>query len=568
MRVFGEVKPKEVRSVLLMLANIFALLVGYYIIKTVREPLVLASGGAIGKAWAAAAQAVALIIIIPVYSWLSSRVDRRVLITIVTLFFVGWIEFFFITSRFNLDRTDPLVESQATMLVENAVASPGGRFDAIAVAEGESWSATWRYESPGEEKWALFIGGEPGAIEALRAADLTVVGPDGDEIELGNSATEGRNWPETVAKRFQFDAEAGEYTLTLQGEGAAPAVRTLVQKKARAPWLGFLFYVWVGIFNVMIIAQFWSYANDIYSKEAGRRLFAVIAIGATGGAWVGSALASMLFSAGIDPYVMLQITAALLVITLLNYFLVEAGEEKTVASAVADTESESMGSGFGFDLVFKNGYILLIALLLMILNLVNTTGEYVLSDLVNAAARAAIESDAPANPDAFYDQFVGGFYGRYFFVVNAAALILQALVASRLVKYFGLRGLLLAMPIIAFGAYGIVAMGAGLGVVRWAKTAENSSDYSLMNTAKAMLWLPTTREEKYKAKQAVDTFFVRTGDLLALGLFTVGTTTLSFGARQFALVNLCLIGIACVIAFALLRRNRALAAEGEAAAAE
>ena len=61
----------------------------------------------------------------------------------------------------------------------------------------------------------------------------------------------------------------------------------------------------------------------------------------------------------------------------------------------------------------------------------------------------------------------------------------------------------------------MVALGATLGVVRWIKTAENSTDYSVMNTAKQLLWLPTSREEKYKAKQAVDSFFVRFGDLLA-----------------------------------------------------
>ena len=75
--------------------------------------------------------------------------------------------------------------------------------------------------------------------------------------------------------------------------------------------------------------------------------------------------------------------------------------------------------------------------------------------------------------------------------------------------------MLLALPLIALGGYAIIAAGAGFSVVRWIKTAENATDYSIMNTARQLLWLPTTREEKYKAKQAIDTFFVRGGDVLS-----------------------------------------------------
>ena len=107
--------------------------------------------------------------------------------------------------------------------------------------------------------------------------------------------------------------------------------------------------------------------------------------------------------------------------------------------------------------------------------------------------------------------------------MNVLAVLLQAFVASRLVKRFGLSGVLFALPVIALGAYGFVAAGATIAIVRLAKTAENSTDYSVMNTAKQLLWLPTTREEKYKAKQAVDSFFVRLGDLAAAFVVFAGT---------------------------------------------
>lgn len=134
---------------------------------------------------------------------------------------------------------------------------------------------------------------------------------------------------------------------------------------------------------------------------------------------------------------------------------------------------------------------------------------------------------------------------------------------SRIAKYLGMAGVILALPLIALGAYGPIFAGAGFAATRWAKTAENSTDYSVMNTGKQMLWLPTSREEKYKAKQAVDTFFVRTGDLLSAGLVFAGTTWLGLSAGGFALTNLVLIGLWLGVAALLLREHRLLTARRE-----
>ena len=215
------------------------------------------------------------------------------------------------------------------------------------------------------------------------------------------------------------------------------------------------------------------------------------------------------------------------------------------------------GSGDAFSLVFGNRYILLIAVLLIVLNVVNTVGEYILSHLVVEHATALAAADATFDKNAY----IGAYYGSYFFWVNVIAVLLQAFVASRLVKRFGLAGVLFALPVIALGAYGFVAVGATIAIVRAAKTAENATDYSVMNTAKQLLWLPTTREEKYKAKQAVDSFFVRLGDLAAAFVVFAGTAWVTLDASGFAIVNLCLIAVWLVLAVALVRRNRQLTPE-------
>jgi AAA family ATP:ADP antiporter len=142
--------------------------------------------------------------------------------------------------------------------------------------------------------------------------------------------------------------------------------------------------------------------------------------------------------------------------------------------------------------------------------------------------------------------------------------VLQAFVVSRVVKRLGMAGVLFALPAVAFGTYGLVAAGIGLGALRWAKTAENAVDYSVMNTGKQMLWLATRREEKYKAKQAIDTFFVRAGDVLAAAVVYAGTRSPGVGVARFAALNVVLVLAWAVIAWTVLRRYRALCA-GEGA---
>jgi AAA family ATP:ADP antiporter len=319
---------------------------------------------------------------------------------------------------------------------------------------------------------------------------------------------------------------------------------------ARIPYVGVAFYIWVGIFNMSLVAQFWSYANDIYTKEAGDRLFPIIVIGMTAGAPIGSLVAGRLFGLGVEAQTILQISAALLVVSLVLYFLINAGVTRRVQAP-----KPALAPGGGFALVFQSRYLILIAILMVLLNAVNTTGEYLIARLLTNHANALAAADPGFNRQAF----LGAFAGSYQFWVNITALTLQAFVASRLVKYQGLRGVLLALPLIALGGYAVIAGGVSFAVVRWIKTAENATDYSIMNTARQLLWLPTSREEKYKAKQAIDTFFVRGGDLLSAAIVFVGTTVIGLGVAGFGAVNVVLTLAWIGIALLILRRHEELA---------
>lgn len=421
LNLFTVVKSGEAKSSLMLALNIYLILSAYYVLKPVREALILAGGGAEIKSYAAAGQAMLLLLAVPFYGWLASKLSRRVLINGVTLFFAGCLLLFYFLAHLEVP-------------------------------------------------------------------------------------------------------------------------------------LGVVFFLWVGIFNLMVPAQFWAFANDIYTPEEGKRLFVIVAFGASLGAVSGSYLDALLI-APLGVYQLMLVAAVILSLSLLITNSVRkpphAGPDASGAPKPRqepDAEADvPLKKGGAFAMVFKNRYLLLIACLMFILNWVNTTGEYILGRTVIEGADKLLA----ANPDygLSKEQIIGGFYANFFTVVNIAGLILQMFVVSRVLKFVGVRAALMVLPLIALGGYMIAAFYPVLAIVRWVKTAENATDYSLQNTVRQVLFLPTTREQKYKAKQAIDTFFVRAGDVFSAGMVFVGSTWLALSTQGFALINIVLAGLWLALAF-------------------
>ena len=321
--------------------------------------------------------------------------------------------------------------------------------------------------------------------------------------------------------------------------------------EAKLP-VGIPFFLWIGVFSLMVIAQFWAYANDLYTPEAGKRLFALVAFGASSGAVFGAFVSGRLIGP-LGVHAMLLAAAGVLAASLMLFNFIDlragAGASAPRPSKNQPVPEAPIGDGNAFALVLRNRYLLLIAALIFLLNWVNATGEYILSSIVSQAAEADVAAGrlAPENEGAF----IGAFYAEYFQVVNIAGMLLQLFVVSRVVTYLGVHVAVCILPAVAFGSYAVAALVPSLAVVRWVKTAENSVDYSLQNTVAQMLYLPTTREEKYKAKQVTDTFVVRAGDVLSSATVLVGTALLAFSVSQFAVVNAVLVIVWFAVALIL-----------------
>jgi AAA family ATP:ADP antiporter len=226
----------------------------------------------------------------------------------------------------------------------------------------------------------------------------------------------------------------------------------------------------------------------------------------------------------------------------------------------AETSEKPVGGAGGFQLVFKQRYLLYIAMLVLVYNLVNTLGGFMLNrmfeeEAVRVAPVAAGMTEEQVN--AAQASVIGTLAGTVQTYVNLLAFVLQAFLVSRIFKYIGVRGALFILPVIAATGYAAVALVPTLFTVRGTKIFENSTDYSIQNTTRQALFLPTSREAKYKAKQAIDSFFVRFGDMLQAGVVYVGVQ-LAFSVRSFAIVNLILVGVWFLIVIGIRREHQKL----------
>ena len=425
LRIFTDIRQGEGPTGLILLLNIFLVLAAYYLIKPVREGwLSISAVKGLSKievkAYSSFAQSIVLLLVIPLYAFLASRLSRRALITSVTLFFMSNLVLF------------------------------------------------WLFQ--------------PGLLDR------------------------------------------------------------------RIPYVGVVFYLWVGVFSVTVVAQFWAFAADLYSDEQGKRLFPLIAVGASAGASAGSWLTECLIkSLGVEPFNLILISTAPLAAALVLTWVADrrgSGGRRAFEMQPEKGLPAAPDRTGAYRLIFGNKYLLAAAFLGLLVNWVNTNGENILFGAVQAALESQYLSNGLTDPDAiarFVKHGTTAFYGNLYFWVNLSGLLIQAFLVSRILKFGGFAAIIFITPVLSLLSYSLMALFPVLVVIRVMKIAENSTNYSVNNTARNVLWLPLPAAVIYKAKAATDTLFVRIGDGLAALTVLVGTQIILLSLKQFLVLNLFLV---------------------------
>src|ERR1700721_2555268 len=375
--VVCDVRPGEGLGALILTINLFTLLGAYYLLKTVRESLILAEGGAEVKAYSSAAQAIILFGVVPLYGWIATHLNRNRLLRWTTLFF---------------------------------------------------------------------------------ASNLLI---------------------------FYFASKTG-------------------------PRIGIVYYIWVGIFNVFTVAQLWAFATDLFSPDQGKRLFPLLGVGASAGAVGGAWMAGLLIKP-LGPYKIMLIAVGALCICaaltrLAGYIITKRGGE---LEKKKDTETLSREGGF--QLLMGDRYRGRIRSLQILLNIVSLSGDFIFGKLLVEQTNHVVGTTASLMKAR--KAYIGAYYASYYEWTNAVSFVIQAFLVSRIFKRIGVRGSVFVLPRMSIATFVTILANPILQVVRILKIAENSTNYSLQNTVRAALLLPTSREAKYKAKAAIETFCVLLGDV-------------------------------------------------------
>lgn len=317
----------------------------------------------------------------------------------------------------------------------------------------------------------------------------------------------------------------------------------------------FPFYVWTGLYGTMLIAQFWALAADHYNVKSGQRLFGVLAAGVSLGGLLGPITAFAYIDVIGEDGLMLIVAAALF----LTLFFVRPGvaaipegSRKTITKDDVEKKSTILG---GFATVLKDHYLTLIAAFVVLQNLVDSMGDYILKTWAALYAAGLI---AAGESTLSLSKQIGVIMGEFYGLQNLVTFLLALFVVSRAIRFLSIRGAILVLPIVMIIGYGVIAFVPIFSIIRLVKIIEKGTNYSLNNAVRGALFLPTSQTATYEGKTTIDSFFWRFGDFAQAGIIFVGLNWFGMELAHMAILNMALAGVMLWLATLIGREYRKL----------
>lgn len=282
-------------------------------------------------------------------------------------------------------------------------------------------------------------------------------------------------------------------------------------------WTARAFFVWLSVFNLFVVSIFWSVMADVFTPAQGARLFGVIAAGGSIGAMVGPLLTTGLTYL-IPVPVLLLISAGFLVACVVCVYQLDRWA-RARPSRQTSLQGELIGGSMwaGVRLAFSSPYLLGICLYLFFLT---TTATFIYLEQMRLVSEQISSPEGRTRLFALID-----------LVVNVLTFLTQVTLTSRVISRFGLASALIVLPIasaIGFGAIGVMPF---LTIYIFFTIVRRVGEYALAKPAREVLFTVVSREEKYKAKNFIDTAVSRGGDAMT-GWIVNGVKMLGVTAGQ------------------------------------
>jgi AAA family ATP:ADP antiporter len=292
------------------------------------------------------------------------------------------------------------------------------------------------------------------------------------------------------------------------------------------------FFVWLSVFNLFVVSVFWSFMADLFTHDQARRLFGLISAGGSAGALAGPAITASL-ARSLGPTNLLPVSAVFLLLAVLCIY-----QLNKIATTSGKSASAPIGGAVwaGLITLLRSPYLITIAAYVVVNTLLGTLLYFRQQTLV-----AQHYSDPGERTHLF---------ALLDLAVNVLSLAGQALVISAVMRRLGMTIALVILPAVSLVGFAILGAWPTLAALIVFAVVRRASEYALSKPAREVLFTLVSREEKYKAKNVLDTVVARGGDAvsgwIAQGLKAAGLALAGLSAIA---VPVCLawIGVALLL---------------------
>jgi ATP:ADP antiporter, AAA family len=259
-----------------------------------------------------------------------------------------------------------------------------------------------------------------------------------------------------------------------------------------------VFFVWVSVFNLFVVAVFWSFMADLFTSEQGKRLFGFIGAGGTAGALLGPVITIGL-SVPLGPTNLLIVAIVFLELAVFCAHRLE----RTASARQGRHRDEARVGGSAFAALpelMRSPYLLGVGAWVSLLSFGATILYFVQAHIVAATVHGA------------------GAQTRIFAVIDLAVGLLtlatQVFATGRLLKRFGTGAAAGALPAVYVAGFAALALAPSLIVVVIVQVTQRWMNFAIANPARQVFYTVVAREEKYKAKNLIDVVVYRGSDAL------------------------------------------------------
>ena len=295
--------------------------------------------------------------------------------------------------------------------------------------------------------------------------------------------------------------------------------------KLNVDWFAALFYVWVSIFSVLLISQFWMTANIIYSASQAKRLFGFIGSGGIlGGITGGGITNSIATSIGTENLLLLSAGILIFIIFIANKL--NSITSNSSVESIADTKSDERGTSAA-KIILNSKHLQFIGIIISLNVIISSFIDYEFNTIIEKSFNSIDERTA--------------FFGSFFASMNIASLLIQLFLTSFVLKRFGIGISMLILPLgLLLGSFGMFIYPVLLSAVLL-KTTDGSLKYSLDNSTREIMYLPIPLDLKLKVKPLLDIFLQRFARGIAGLIIILGTTYFDLDIAEIAGISIIII---------------------------